>query len=200
MQSIDEAVVSEYLEQNGFLIRVLRKSRLQSKRAMEEGLDLYARNMVFAAGGREPNFMLFSSELKYMESAIICVRGWLSDKAALASMTGGADIVRYLETNVLKKVEKWFEVDKRVSFGTKRKPMNVLVAPVFPTQEPYRSQCVELLKSRGVDGILSFKSMLLDLIDRVDTKQVYEKSQLMQLLRTLKTFDLVKDSQMNLLG
>jgi len=38
----------------------------------------------------------------------------------------------------------------------------------------------------------------LDLIDQIDTKQIYEKSELLQLLRALKTFDLIKDSQMNL--
>lgn len=199
MQTVDEILVGEYFEQNGFLARPLRKSRLQSKRNPDEGLDLYVRNMVFAQGGREPNFLMFSSELRYLESAIICVHGWFGDKAALASMTSSSDIIRHLETHVVKKVEKWFEVDPRVRFGTKAPPKKILVAPVFPTQEPYRTQVEDLLKSKGVDGILSFKSMLLDLIERVDTKQVYYKSELLQLLRTLKTFDLVKDSQMGLL-
>ncbi len=200
MQSVDEMIVREYLEQNGFLVRPLRKSRLQSRRGGDEGLDLYLRNMVFTPGGREPSFLLFSSELRYLESAIVCIRGWFGDKAALASMSNGQDVVRLLETQVLKKVEKWFDYDPAVSFGTKVLPKKILVAPAFPTQDPHRSQCIELLQSKGVDGILSFKSMLLDLIDRVDTKQVYEKSDTLQLLRTLKTFDLVKDSQMSLLG
>ncbi|MDQ8184393.1 hypothetical protein [Pelagicoccus sp. SDUM812002] len=200
MQSVEEAIVSEYFEQNGFLVRPLRKSRAQTKKGIDEGLDLYVRNMVFVEGSRDPNFLLFSSELRYLESAIICVRGWFSDKAALASMTGGAEILKHLETYVFKKADKWFAYDPAVSFGTKTPPKNILVAPVFPTQEPHRSQCVELLKEKGVDGIISFKSMALDLIDRVDTKQIYEKSDLLQTLRVLKNFDLIKDSQMNLLG
>ena len=200
MQPIDEILVGEYLEQNGFLVRPLRKARLQSKKAQVEGLDLYVRNMVFSAGGRAPGFLLFSSELRYVESALVCVHGWLGDKASLASMTSSAEILKYLEQNVAKNAKKWFEFDAKVQFGTKAPPLRLLVAPVFPTQEPHRSQCVELLKESGVDGILSFKSILLDLIDRVDTKQVYEKSEMLQLIRTLKVFDLVKDSQMQLLG
>lgn len=200
MQLLEETIISEYFEQNGFLVRPLRKARSQTKKAVDEGLDLYVRNMVFREGGRDPNFLLFSSELRYLESAILCVHGWYGEKAVLASMTSGADILKFLEANVLKKVEKWFSYDPAVSFGTKVLPKKILVAPVFPTQEPYRSQCIELLKEKGVDGIVSFKSMILDLIDHVDTKQIYEKSDLLQLLRVLKTFDLVKDSQMNLLG
>lgn len=200
MQRVEETIVSEYFEQNGFLVRPLRKGRSQTKKTLDEGLDFYVRSMVFREGSRDANFLLFSSELRYLESAIICVRGWFGEKANLATMTGGAEILKYLEGNVFKKVEKWFEFDPAVSFGTKTMPKKILVAPVFPTQEPFRSQCVELLKDKGVDGILSFKSMALDLIDRVDTKQIYEKSDLLQLLRVLKTFDLVKDSQMDLLG
>ncbi len=200
MKSVEESIVSEYFEQNGFLVRPLRKSRAQTKKGGDEGLDLYVRNMVYREGSREPNFLLFSSELRYLESAIVCVKGWFGDKAALASMTGGAEILKHLEANVFKKVGKWFEYDPGVTFGTKALPKKILVAPVFPSQEPHRSQCVELLQEKGVDGILSFKSMALDLIERVDTKQIYEKSDLLQTLRVLKTFDLVKDSQMDLLG
>lgn len=200
MRHIEEAIVKEYLEQNGFLVRPLRKSRPQSKKSLEEGLDLYVRNMVFQPGNREPSFLLFSSELRYLESAIVCVRGWFGEKAALSTMTGGSEILKYLESNVAKKVEKWFDYDSRVSFGTSKLPKKVLVAPVFPSQEPQRSQCAGLLRGKGVDGLLSFRSMALDLIERVDTKQVYEKSDLLQLLRVLKTFDLVKDSQLDLLG
>lgn len=200
MRTVEESIVSEYFEQNGFLVRPLRKARLQSKRPAEEGLDLYARNIVFAPGGREPGFLLFSSELRYLESAVICLRGWFGDKAALASMTGGAEILRHLETQVIKKLDTWLEIDPRAAFGSGPPPKKILVAPVFPTQEPYRNQAVDLLRAKGVDGIVSFKSMLLDLIDKVDTKEVYDKSDAMQLLRVLKTFDLIKTSQMNLLG
>ncbi len=200
MLRVEESIVREYFEQNGFLVRPLRKSRAQMKKANEEGLDLYVRNMVFREGSRDPSFLLFSSELRYLESAIICVKGWFGDKAALASMTGGAEILKHLEAFVFKKVDKWFSYDPAVTFGTKTRPKNILVAPVFPTQEPHRSQCVELLSEKGVDGIVSFKSMALDLIDRVDTKQIYEKSDFLQTLRVLKNFDLIKDSQMDLLG
>ncbi len=198
---MEELIAREYLELNGFVTMPLRKGRSQSKRSQKnEGLDLYARNMKFVAGDREPSFLLFSSELRHLKSAVICVRGWHGEKAALASMSNGADMLKYLEANVLKKVEKWFEFEHWRELGESEFPKRILVAPVFPTQEVYRAQIVAALKEKGVDGILSFKTMLLDIIDKVDTRQVYPKSDLLQLLRTLKTFDLVKDSQMNFLG
>ena len=197
---MDESIAREYFELNGFVTVHLRKGRAQSKRSMsEEGLDLYIRNTRIAETDRPPSFLLFSSELRRLESAVVCVRGWHSEKASLAAMKSGADMLRYVESNVLKKVDKWFEFESWRELGEMSFPKRVLVAPAFPTQEAYRASIESALRERGVDGILSFKSMLLDIIDRVDTRHVYPRSDLLQLVRTLKTFDLIKDSQMNFL-
>ena len=198
---MDELIVKEYLELNGFVTIPLRKGRSQSKRSLQgEGVDLYARNMKFIEGERDPSFLLFSSELRHLRSAIICVKGWHGEKAALGNVANGADMLKYVEGNVLKKVEKWFEPVNWRELGEPVMPKKILVAPAFPTQEVYRARIVTALKERGVDGILSFKSILLDIIDRVDPRQVYPGSELLQFVRTLKTFDLLKDSQMNFLG
>jgi hypothetical protein len=68
----------------------------------------------------------------------------------------------------------------------------------LPTQEPYRSQSVSLLQDKGVDGIISFRSMLLDLLDRVEINRSYGKSDSLQVMRILKNYDLLKDTQMDL--
>ena len=179
----------------------MRQSRSQSKKSVkEEGLDLYAANRNFVPGGRDPSFLLFSSELRYVKSMVICIRGWHSDKAALASMTSGPDMLKHLESTVLKKVDSWISADSDTEELMDDSTLSVLVAPVFPTQEAYRRQCAQALREKGVDAIISLRSILLDLIDRADTRLVYPKSEVMQTLRVLKTFDLVKDSQMNFLG
>jgi len=99
----------------------------------------------------------------------------------------------------LKKVDKWFEFEHWRELGETSFPKRILVAPAFPAQEAYRARIESALREKGVDGILSFKSMLLDIIDRVDTRHVYHNSDLLQIVRTFKTFDLIKDSQMNFL-
>jgi len=200
MRAIEEIIVAEYLESYGFMTRSLRTSRPASRRALrDEGVDLYVRNLRHAAGERQPQFWLFSSELPYVGSALVCARGWMGDKAALATMTGGSDILRHLETSVLKKVEAWFDYDLQRELGFDDAPKRLLVAPLFPSQEPYRAQCAAALKDVGVDGVLSFRSLLLDLIDHTDIRRVYGKSPARALLRLLKAYDLVKDSQMQLL-
>ena len=76
----------------------------------------------------------------------------------------------------------------------------ILVLPALPTAEPFRSQSVEMLKEKGVDGILSFRSMLLDLIEKIDSNRNYGKSDTLQVIRVLKNYDLLKDAQLDLLS
>ena len=45
-----------------------------------------------------------------------------------------------------------------------------------------------------------FRAMLLDLLDKIETNQNYTKSDTLQVMRILKNYDLLKDTQMDLLA
>lgn len=57
-----------------------------------------------------------------------------------------------------------------------------------------------MLKARGVDGIISFRSMLLDLIEKIDANRNYGKSDTLQVIRVLKNYELLRDAQLDLLS
>jgi hypothetical protein len=76
----------------------------------------------------------------------------------------------------------------------------ILVLPSLPTAEPFRSQSVAMLKEHGIDGIISFRSMLLDIIERVEINKSYGKSDTLQVIRILKNYDLLKDAQLDLIA
>ena len=50
----------------------------------------------------------------------------------------------------------------------------------------------------GVDAIISFRAMLLDLIDKIEPNQNYSKSDTLQVMRLLKNYDLIQDAQLDL--
>ena len=103
--------------------------------------------------------------------------------------------------NVMKRAARLFpkdgEADPAVAEGGEI--TRVLVLPSLPTQEPFRSQSVQMLKERGVDGIISFRAMLQDLIEKIETNRNDRKSDTLQVMRILKNYDLLKDPQMDLL-
>lgn len=199
MSAIDEGIVREYFEQNGFLVRQARKYQVQArKKAAEEEIDLIVYNPAWQRGARKPDFFLFSNELPYVQRAVVAVKGWHTGVFTPTMLKSSPEIFRFLEENVLKEVSKLFpaaSADEAAGEFTK-----ILVLPSLPTAEPFRSQSVEVLKSGGVDAIISFRAMLLDLLDKIEPNQNYSKSDTLQVMRLLKNYDLLKDTQLDLPG
>ena len=198
MSAIDEGIVREYFEQNGFLVRQARKYQVQARRkAAEEEIDLIVFNPAWQRDARKPDFFLFSNELSYVHKAIVSVKPWHTGVFTPAMLKSSPEVFRFLEDNVLKQVARLFPADSPTDTGGDL--TKILVLPSLPTAEPFRSQSVDMLKARGVDAIISFRAMLLDLLDKIEINQNYAKSDTLQVMRILKNYDLLKDPQMDLL-
>jgi hypothetical protein len=200
MSAIDEGIVREYFEQNGFLVRQVRKYQVQARRKTgDEEVDLVVYNPAYVRSSRRPEFFLFANELAFIHRAIVVVKGWHTGKFTPNMLKSSPEIFRFLEENVLKEVTRFFPVDAEEP-GNAPDVMKILVLPSLPTAEPFRSQSVAMLKEHGIDGIISFRSMLLDIIERVEINKSYGKSDTLQVIRILKNYDLLKDAQLDLLA
>ncbi len=200
MAAFDENIVREYFELHGFLVRQLRKYQVQSRRKLaEEEIDLLVFNPAFAKTERKPGFLLFSSELPYIHRAVVVVKGWHSLRFTPSMLRSSSEIFAFLEKNVLKQAEALFNVPHDED-RTDDYLLKTLVLPGLPTAEPHRSESIRLLRERGVDGIISFRSMLIDIMAKVESNRNYQKSDILQILRILKIYDLVKEPQLELFG
>jgi hypothetical protein len=198
MSAIDEGIVREFFEQNGFFVRQVRKYQVQARRKTgDEEIDLLVHNPAWKKGTRRPDFFLFSTELPFVHQAVVSVKPWHTDVFTPAMLKGSPEIFGFLEENVLKQAARLFPTEGDGIGGDVAK---ILVLPAIPTAEPFRTQSVDLLKERGVDGIISFRAMLLDLIEKIDANRNYGKSDTLQVIRVLKNYDLLKDAQLDLLS
>jgi hypothetical protein len=200
MSAIDEGIVREYFEQNGFLVRQARKYVVQSRRkTSDEEVDLLVYNPSYQRSARRPDFFLFSTELSYIYRAIVVVKGWhTTAHFTPATLKSSPEIFAFLEENVVKEATRFFPVDPDEP-GNHPDITKILVLPGLPTAEPFRSRTVQMLKERGVDAIISFRTMLLDIIERIETNRNYRKSDTLQLLRILKNYDLLRAPQLDFL-
>jgi hypothetical protein len=139
---------------------------------------------------------LFSNELPFVQKAVIAVKGWHTGVFTPTMLKSTPEIFNFLEQTVLKEAARFFPPELNNDVG--EAPTKVLVLPSLPTAEPFRSQSVELLKARGVDAIISFRAMLLDLLDKIEINQNYTKSDTLQVMRILKNYDLLKDTQLDM--
>jgi hypothetical protein len=200
MSAVDEGIVREYFEQNGFFVRQVRKYQVQArKKTSDEEIDLLVYNPSWQRGSRRPDFLLFATELPFIRRAIVAVKPWHTDVFTPALLKSSPDkILGFLEENVLRQVRRFFPTESAEAGGGDL--TKVLVLPALPTAEPFRTQSVDLLKSSGVDAIISFRSMLIDLIDKIETNRSYGKSDALQVIRILKNYDLFKPTQLDLLA
>src|SRR2546422_3350145 len=61
-----------------------------------------------------------------------------------------------------------------------------------------RSETIALLRSKGIDAVLPFRTMLADLISETESNRNYHKSDLLQIIRILKNYDFFKGPQLEL--
>ena len=132
-----------------------------------------------------------------MQRAVVSIKGWhAAGRFTPSTLRNQPEIFRFLEQNVLKEASRFFP---ETADEPKDQLTKILVLPGLPTAEPFRSQAVAMLKEAGVDAVISFRAMLLDLIERVEINRNYGKSDTLQLIRILKNYDLLVDPQMDLL-
>ncbi len=191
MSAIDEIIVREYLEQHGFLVSQNRKYVVSAReKTPVEEIDLIAVNPHTAPNAAPANFVLSPADLALIPRAIVSVRGWHTEPFAPSVLTSAPDIFRFIEPQALHAAEKLLGKDGRI--------FKLLVVPALPATKSTRERSVELLKSKGVDGVVSFRAILEDLIRGVETNRNYQKSDLLQILRLLKNYGLLKEPQLEL--
>lgn len=204
MAGFDENIVREYFELNGFFVRQLRKYLVQSrKKRADEEIDLVVYNPNAPMDGVPAGFQLFSADMAKIRRAIVVVKAWHTSRFTPSMLKSSSRVFDFLKKDVLNKAETYFSFDedevdpKEVDGGGFTK---ILVLPSLPTSDPQRTESIELLKERGVDGIITFSTILENLLRKVEVNHSYQKSDLLQLMRILKIYDMVKEPQMNLFG
>ncbi|MDR0994002.1 MAG: hypothetical protein LBN38_05500 [Verrucomicrobiota bacterium] len=191
MASVNEQIVRAYLESVGFLVRQPRKYQVMSRsKGLHEEVDFLAFNPLADEKGKRPSDLLWGGrELSRIRFAVVTVRGWHSEKFTAAMLASSPDVYRFAEPESIRSAEAELGMPE---------PAKILCMADLPVSSDQREEALEFLKSRGIDGVLLFRTMLLELADRVDVKKSYEKSDLLQVLRILKNYDLLQSGQMNL--
>jgi len=189
MSAVNEWIVREYFEGLGFLVGQPRKYTVpgRSKTADEE-VDLVAYHPGRVAHSVGEDVIWETEDLQRVQRVLIGVRGWHTERFYASTFEQAPDILRFAG----KETEAYAAcLLGHTDFA------KVLCLPRLPASGELREKTVEMLRAHGIAGVLSFRTMLADLIERVDVNRNYEKSDLLQVIRLLKNYDFVKDKQLD---
>lgn len=197
MSGFDENIVREYFELNGFFVRQLRKYQVQSrKKRFDEEIDMLIYNPKADNKIKPSGFQLFSNDIVNIHQAIVVVKAWHSSRFTPAILRSGTKVFDFLKKDVLTKVNDYFNFDEMNLGKNEATFTKILIIPSLPSGEPHRSESITLLKEQGIDGIISFATILESIIKNIEINHSYQKSDLLQLLRILKIYDMIKEPQM----
>lgn len=189
MSSVSETIVREYFELHEFLVRQHRKYIAQNRRE-EDDIDFFVLNLHATKREGEAPFVLASADLKHIERAIVAVKGWHTETFSSARLASTPEIFRFVGTKV-------FQQAARV-FGEDGAPLKILVIPALPQSDQARAESIALLRSKGIDAVIPFRTMLADLVEKIEVNRNYQKSDVLQMIRILKNYDFFKEPQLEL--
>jgi hypothetical protein len=189
MAAVSETIVREYFELHEFLVRQHRKYIAQTKRE-DDDIDFFVLNPHPQKHDAGVPFILSSSDLRFIERAVVVVKGWHTETFSMAVLAHAPEIFRFVEPKVFQQAAR--------AFGGDGAPTKILVVPALPQGEDARQQSVELLRSKGIDAVIPFRVMLADLIGHIEVNRNYQKSDLLQMIRILKNYDFFKEPQLEL--
>jgi hypothetical protein len=188
VSAVDESIVREFFELHGFLVCQRRKYIVQTRqKSADEQVDLIVLNPVAPPGATPTEFEITSKTLSQVSRAIVAVKGWHTEIFAPGLLAHQPKIFRFVEKRAIDEAQRLVGSEGLVK---------LLVVPGLPRDNKTRQRSIELLRSKGVDGVISFRSILQELIASVATNRNYQKSDLLQTLRLLKNYELLKEPQM----
>ena len=193
MATVNEWIVPEYFETLGFFVIQPNKHHVVARHKHDaEEIDLLITRPGLAGVFCAPKEVLWHSEnLKDVQRAVVSVRGWHTDHFCPSVLKKNPELFNFTELPVIQ------EARKILGPGSVVKMLCVSDLTASPELQ---HETLSMMRQNGVDGVLTFRTMLQELVDHLDTAKNYEKSDLLQILRILKTYDLLKDAQLDLFG
>ena len=135
-------------------------------------------------------FELQPADFKHIRRAFFTVKGWHTETFSPAVMANSPEIFRFAQPAATKAEEAVFGADAVF--------LKILVAPSLPSSKKPRRESADFLRSKGVDGVIEFPAVLSAVIDGVEKNRNYQRSDVLQLIRGLKTHRMLREPQLEL--
>jgi hypothetical protein len=190
MAAVSETIVREYFELYGFLLRQHRKYVGQQRREEDDDIDFFVLNPHPVTRKTPIPFVLDADDLRSIQQAVVVVKGWHTGTFSSAVLAHSPEIFRFVEPKVFQQALH--------AFGAGGNTSKILVVPGLPHSEQARQESIDLLRSKGIDAVIPFRTILSDLVNATEVNRNYQKSDLLQIIRILKNYEFFREPQLEL--
>lgn len=190
MSAVNEQIAREYFEAHGFFVRQPTKYVVmsRSKRPAEE-VDLVIVKPASADHAVPPDILWTGRHLGGLSCAVVSVRGWHTEKFSAQTLELSPHLFRFARPDSVASI-KPLVGDAPVA--------KIMCLPDLPSAAQARKDALDTIREHGVDGVILFPTMIRELAAALEVTNNYEKSDVLQLLRIVKNYDLFRDEQLEL--
>lgn len=198
---IEQDLVEAYFESNGFLVRQtpLPTVVTNTKKKLDALPVIAVMNPRVAGNDTELNTRLFSADLFKIRSAMVAILGWGNSSFSAASLSSDVQLSKFYKLELdAARIKDCFLADSGWQDSGMLNSLKILVVPALPKGND-RLQKINLrFKELEVDGVLTLRSILENLLRQSQPSLSYEGHQVLQTLRLVKAYGLSKDPQLEI--
>jgi len=162
MTDVNEEIVANYFELNGYMVRRNLSYPLDNKYSPDSDIDLLIYNP------KDPK-----------DKAIVEIKGWHNQTFTLKSYFKDDSLYNFVKREALGEAEKFFG-DKDFD--------RILVISELPKNPDKQNEIINYVKTRGVNKVLEFKPILEFIFKKIVENKNYRDSESLQTIRLMKIY------------
>jgi hypothetical protein len=197
---IEHDLMEAYFESNGFLIRQAgRAESVASRKKQESLLTLAIFNPAVLQNSTSLGLRLYTGDLSKIRAALVSLIGWGNSDFSNGMLNNDGLLVKFLKKEVRdNRVESGFSPGPELAESGMGSFLRLLIVPALPRNETKASEVFTMLQDIGVDGVLTLRSMIENLLRQSEPSKVYTGKPFFQVLKLLKAYELAKEPQLEM--
>ncbi len=198
--SLEREIVEAYFESNGFLVRQTSQMKITfSKKKLHPLPTIAVFNPTIDKNQESLGFRLYTGDLQGVRSSLVSLLGWENTSFTNAQLHSDSQILKYFKSEAnAERLNTGFNPPPSLVESGMGTFLKLLVVPTLPKSEYKLKQTFNLLQGLGVDGILTLRSIIENLLKQVMPSDSFLNHQVFQLLKLLKAYDLVREPQLDM--
>ena len=197
---VEQDLVEAYFEVNGFLVHSAGNSAITlTKRKFDPLTSIVVMNPRLNDNSLDSGVRLFSGDLQKIRTGIVGILGWTNSSFSPAVISNDTRQVKFLKQHLSKeRVDDCFNRNFPIWEGDRSSFLKLLVVPSLPADNGKMKEALEFVRSLGVEGVLTLRSILENLFRQTSPNLVKDLSSVFQIIGLIKAYGLAKDPQMEI--
>ncbi len=188
MSSVNEHLVREFFELLGYFV-IQPSKHIGKIVSPEDEIDFIVYNPHIQENEIPQEMVWDTYALKTVRQAVIKIVGTHTTRFYPANLEHLKELTRFAKPSTL----RWAASQLNVA-----NVATVLCVSQLPASSSLQKATLDTLKANGINGVISFRTILVTLLNTIDLNKNYEKSDVLQIIRLMKNYDLIKPLDMQL--